>query len=106
MNGSGRRCYAGVLTSLASAGDVGIRRPAAYTSSDAPKAPMRRTEGRKAMFGTKTRRRNTHYREAMRQLQPFATETSALWLSGYYRGVQALVPGMGLRPAPVRQPRD
>jgi hypothetical protein len=42
----------------------------------------------------------------MRQLQPFATETSTLWLSGYYRGVQALVPGMSSKPTRARQPRD
>ena len=106
MIGSGRRCYAGVLTSLSSAaGDVRSLRAGSNTSPNAPKAPMRRTEGRRAMFGIKARQRNTHYREAMRQLQPFANETSSLWLSGYYRGVQALVPGMAPRPAPAR-PRD
>jgi len=107
MMGSGRRCYAGVLTSLSSAaGDVRSRRTDSYTPPNAPKAPMRRTEGNKAMFGIKARQRNAHYREAMRQLQPFATQTSSLWLSGYYRGVQALVPGMTSKPATTRQIRD
>jgi hypothetical protein len=54
----------------------------------------------------RVKQRSSHYREAMRQLQPFANETNTLWLSGYYRGVQALVPGMS-KPARVRhQPRD
>jgi len=50
------------------------------------------------MFGLRAKRRDTHYREAMRQLQPFANEANALWLSGRYRGIQALVPGMSAQP--------
>jgi hypothetical protein len=57
------------------------------------------------MFGIKTRLRNAHYREAMRQLQPFATETTSLWLSGYYRGVQVLVPGLAPKSATPRPTR-
>jgi hypothetical protein len=57
------------------------------------------------MFGLKTKRRDTYYREAMRQLQPFANETNALWLSGHYRGIQALVPGMSSQTR-IRPPHD
>jgi hypothetical protein len=39
------------------------------------------------MFGLNAKRRTAHYREAMRQLQPFATETNALRLSHIQRRV-------------------
>ena len=58
------------------------------------------------MFGLRAKRRDSYYREAMRQLQPFATETNALWLTRYYRGIQALVPGMTATPTRARPSRD
>ena len=82
---------------------------AAYTPPNAAQAapPARQHTGRKhIMFGLRAKRRDSHYREAMRQLQPFATETNALWLSGYYRGIQALVPGMSPTQTRARPPRD
>jgi hypothetical protein len=58
------------------------------------------------MFGLKAKRRDTQYRQAMRQLQPFATETTSLWLSGYYRGLDFVVPGLASAPQRPRPRRD
>ena len=68
-------------------------------------APPKQTGRKHIMFGLRAKRRDTHYREAMRQLQPFANEANALWLSGHYRGIQALIPGMSFQPR-IRQTRD
>jgi hypothetical protein len=75
----------------------------AYTATNAPvRAPSgKRRKGRNPiMFGFIGKRQKTHYREAMRQLQPFATETSSLWLSGHYRGVNLLVPDFSRTQSP------
>ena len=56
------------------------------------------------MFGLIAKRHDSHYRQAMRELQPFATETNSLWLSGYYRGVNVLVP-FAPKPAYAQQQR-
>jgi|KBSMisStandDraft_5_1062788.scaffolds.fasta_scaffold600088_2 hypothetical protein len=107
MNGSVRT--PGDADLLLRAGTVRSWPFAAYTPPNAAQAapPAKQHTGRKhIMFGLRAKRRNSHYREAMRQLQPFATETNALWLSGYYRGIQALVPGMSATPSRARSTRD
>ena len=95
MKIDGRRLDAGVpLPPLAST-RVRFLPIVAYTETNALiRAPKRKQrKGRsKAMFAFIARRQKTHYRETMRQLQPFANETSSLWLSGHYRGVNLLVP--------------
>lgn len=76
---------------------------AAYTpvnaSARAPRGKQRKGRNQ-LMFGFIGKRQKSHYRDAMRQLQPFATETSSLWLSGHYRGVNLLVPDFSRRQSP------
>jgi hypothetical protein len=57
------------------------------------------------MFGISARR-NTHYRETMRELQPRATEISALRLAGYYRGLSLLLPFAPAARGIRSRPRD
>jgi hypothetical protein len=65
----------------------------------APKRKQRKGRNQ-AMFAFIAKRQKSNYREAMRQLQPFANEASSLWLSGHYRGVNLLVPDFsGTRPS-------
>ena len=46
------------------------------------------------MFGFSARRRNKHYRQSMRELQPIATELHPLRLANHYRSWDILAPFM------------
>ena len=108
MKIDGRRHDAGVPLQPLASTRVRFLPIVANTETNAPiPAPKRKQrKGRnQTMFAFIAKRQKTHYREAMRQLQPFASETSSLWLSGHYRGVNLLVPDFSHTPRQRREER-